>query len=155
VDQEEQAGRSIEELIPYGDAGKPVSIFFKAGESATVKPYLFSAIVAFFIALPAGAQGGFVDNTGRSATSGVLTVEEAKKLRDDSPVQLQGAIVRALGDEKYVLRDASGEIIVEIDDDVWRGVTVGPDDKVEIRGEVDRDFPGFPVEIEVDVIRKL
>jgi uncharacterized protein (TIGR00156 family) len=122
-----------------------------------MNPYLFSAIAAFFVALPAGAQGGFVDDAGRSSASasGTIAVEEAKKLRDDSPVQLQGNIVRSLGDEKYVLRDASGEIIVEIDDDVWRGVTVGVDDKVEIRGEVDRDFPGFPVEIEVDVIRKM
>ena len=120
-----------------------------------MKLRLFSAVFALLAALPACAQGGFVDNTGRSARSGALTVEEAKRLRDDSPVQLQGKIVRALGDEKYVFRDASGEIVVEIDDDVWRGVTVGPDDRVEIRGEIDKDFPGFPVEVEVDAVKKL
>ncbi|MDR2112406.1 MAG: NirD/YgiW/YdeI family stress tolerance protein [Candidatus Accumulibacter sp.] len=119
-----------------------------------MKPRLFFVALALLAAPPVCAQGGFVDNSGRSAASAALSVEEAKKLRDDSPVQLQGNIVRALGDEKYVLRDASGEIVVEIDDDVWRGVTVGPDDKVEIRGEIDRDFPGFSVEIEVDAVKK-
>jgi uncharacterized protein (TIGR00156 family) len=121
-----------------------------------MKLRLFSAAFALIAALPVYAQGGFVDNTGRAATAaGILSVEEAKKLRDDAPVQLQGNIVRALGDEKYVFRDEGGEIVVEIDDDVWRGVTVGPDDRVEIRGEIDKDFPGFPVEIEVDAVKKL
>jgi uncharacterized protein (TIGR00156 family) len=119
-----------------------------------MKLRLFSAVFVLAAALPVHAQGGFVDNVGQSAAN-ALTVEDAKKLRDDSPVQLQGNVVRALGDEKYAFRDASGEIIVEIDDDVWRGVTVGPDDKVEIRGEIDKDFPGFPVEIEVDAVKKL
>jgi uncharacterized protein (TIGR00156 family) len=118
-----------------------------------MKLRLFSTVFAVAVALPVYAQGGFVDNASQSASA--LTVEEAKKLRDDSSVQLQGNIVRALGDEKYTFRDASGEIVVEIDNDVWRGVTVGPGDKVEIRGEIDKDFPGFPVEIEVDAIKKL
>ncbi|MDR0575987.1 MAG: NirD/YgiW/YdeI family stress tolerance protein [Candidatus Accumulibacter sp.] len=116
---------------------------------------LFIIVFALFIARPVCAQGGFVDGAGKPATGGIVTVEEAKKLRDDTPARLQGNIVRALGDEKYIFRDASGEIVVEIDDDVWRGVTVGPGDSVEIRGEVDKDFPGFPVEIEVDAIKKL
>jgi uncharacterized protein (TIGR00156 family) len=120
-----------------------------------MKLRLFFAAFAFLAALPACAQGGFVDNAGRSAVSGATTVEEAKKLRDDTPIQLQGQIVRALGDEKYVFRDSSGEIVVEIDDDAWRGVTIGPDDRVEIRGEIDKDIPGFPVEIEVDAVKKL
>jgi uncharacterized protein (TIGR00156 family) len=120
-----------------------------------MKLRFFSAAFALLAALPVCAQGGFVADTGRSTASGGFTVEEAKALRDDIPVQLQGNIVRALGDEKYVFRDASGEIVVEIDDDIWRGVTVSPNDRVEIRGEIDKDFPGFPVEIEVDAVKKL
>ena len=133
----------------------PPASSFNTKETITMKLRLFSTVfaVAVAVALPVYAQGGFVDNASQSASA--LTIEEAKKLRDDSPVQLQGNIVRALGDEKYTFRDASGEIVVEIDNDVWRGVTVGPGDKVEIRGEIDKDFPGFPVEIEVDAIKKL
>ena len=139
----------------YRENGFAPLAFFQHRGVIAVKLRLFSAVFALLAALPACAQGGFVDDSGRSAASGALTVEEAKERRDDSPVQLQGQIVRALGDEKYVFRDASGEIVVEIDDDVWRGITVGPGDEVEIRGEIDKDFPGFPVEIEVDAVKKL
>ncbi|MDR3299667.1 MAG: NirD/YgiW/YdeI family stress tolerance protein [Candidatus Accumulibacter sp.] len=114
-----------------------------------MKLRLFFAIFALLAALPACAQGGFVDN------SGTRTVEEAKKLRDHSPVQLQGNIVRKLDDHKYMLRDTSGEIVVKIEDQVWRDVTVGPDDRVEIRGEVDNDSLIFPVKIKVGAIKKL
>lgn len=100
-------------------------------------------------------QGGFVEQ-GTTQTS-VITVMDAKNLRDDTRVVLRGNIVRSLGDEKYAFRDASGEITVEIDDDIWHGQMVSPKDPVEIRGEIDRDFrlSGDSVEIEVDQIRKL
>ncbi|MDR2451895.1 MAG: NirD/YgiW/YdeI family stress tolerance protein [Candidatus Accumulibacter sp.] len=116
-----------------------------------MKSGLFSIVAAFALLAvsPVHAQGGFVDEAG------MVTVAAARSLRDEAPVRVQGRIVRALGDEKYLFHDAGSEIVVEIDDDVWRGVTVGPDDAVEIRGEIDRDFPGFPVEIEVDAIKKL
>jgi uncharacterized protein (TIGR00156 family) len=97
------------------------------------------------------AQGGFV---GPSATPEAKTVAEARSLPDDARVALQGNIVRSLGDEKYLFRDKSGEIVVEIDDDLWRGQTVEPRDSVEIRGEIDRDW-GISVEIEADQIKKL
>lgn len=100
-------------------------------------------------------QGGFVEQ-GATQTS-VITVMDAKNLRDDTRVVLRGNIVRSLGDEKYAFRDASGEITVEIDDDIWHGQMVSPKDPVEIRGEIDRDFrlSGDSIEIEVDQIRKL
>jgi uncharacterized protein (TIGR00156 family) len=102
-------------------------------------------------AAAAFAQGGFV---GPSATSEAGTVAEARSLPDDARVALRGNIVRGLGDEKYLFRDKSGEIVVEIDDELWRGQTVAPTDSVEIRGEIDRDW-GISVEIEADQIRKL
>ncbi|MDR2787381.1 MAG: NirD/YgiW/YdeI family stress tolerance protein [Candidatus Accumulibacter sp.] len=61
---------------------------------------------------------------------------------------------RGLGDEKYFFRDASGEIVVEIDDDLWRRQTVEAKDAIEIRGEVDRDW-AVSVEIEADSLQKL
>jgi uncharacterized protein (TIGR00156 family) len=115
---------------------------------------LAAGIFTLCLALPVHAQGGFVDTPGESAAPRLTAIEDARKLRDDTPVQLQGQIVSALGNEKYLFRDASGEIIVEIDDDVWRGLTVGPGDRIEIRGEVDKDFPGFAAEIEVRSLQK-
>ncbi|MDR0735289.1 MAG: NirD/YgiW/YdeI family stress tolerance protein [Zoogloeaceae bacterium] len=116
-----------------------------------MKKFFSLSALFFFLSTAAFAQGGFV---GPSATSEAKTIVEAKDLPDDARVTLQGNIVRALGDEKYLFRDKTGEIVVEIDDEIWRGQTVEPRDAVEIRGEIDRDW-GFSVEIEADTLKKL
>ena len=95
----------------------------------------------------AANAGGY---TGPSAAS--MTVAEAKKLGDDTPVVLVGKIEKSLGGEKYVFTDNTGSVTVEIDNDDWRGLTVNDKDTVEIRGEVDKDFMNF--EIDVDSIAK-
>lgn len=66
---------------------------------------------------------------------------------------LQGKIVKAVGAKKYLFSDASGEIIIEIEKKVWRGLSVSENDTVEIAGEVERKASG--VEIEVKTIRKI
>jgi uncharacterized protein (TIGR00156 family) len=106
------------------------------------------AILLALACLTAAAQEGY---TGPGLDS--VTVEEAKALRDDTPVCLRGQIVRFLGDEKYLFSDDSGTIVVEIENRLWRGLSVSQDDSVEIVGEVDRDFR--KIEIEVDSIKKL
>jgi uncharacterized protein (TIGR00156 family) len=83
----------------------------------------------------------------------VITVAEAKNLRDDTPVILQGKIERFLGDEKYLFSDDSGNIILEIDNRVWGSLSVDQNDMVEITGEIDRDFRAL--EVEVKSIKKL
>ena len=95
---------------------------------------------------PASVRGGF---QGPGLT--VMTVSEALKLNDDAPVKLSGKIEKSLGNEKYLFKDATGSITIEIDDEDWNGVTVGPDDIVEIRGEVDTHW-NKPTDIEVDSI---
>lgn len=104
-----------------------------------------SALILGFSA--AAAQAGF---TGPSAAG--ITVAEAKKLNDDAPVIMTGKIAKSLGGEKYLFTDATGSVTVEIDDDEWKGVDVSEKDEVEIRGEVEKDFTGF--EIDVDSIVK-
>ena len=116
------------------------------------------------IALTANAQqgGGFTgpDDGNQDSRHGgftgerhVVTVQQAQRFRDDTPVILQGRIIRALGNRKYLFGDNTGTIVIEIDRDKWRGLSVGADDMVEISGEVDRDRNR--VEIEVDRIRRL
>jgi uncharacterized protein (TIGR00156 family) len=82
-----------------------------------------------------------------------ITVTAAKRLRDNSPVVLQGKIERFLGDEKYTFTDASGTITVDIDDRLWYDLSVNQDDTVVISGEVDKDF--LSIEIDVRSIQKL
>lgn len=78
------------------------------------------------------------------------SVAEALKLNDDTPVVLIGQIEKSLGDEKYLFKDATGSVTIEIDNDDWRGVNVTPKDTIVIQGEVDKDF--FKTEIDVDSV---
>lgn len=97
------------------------------------------------------AKGGFSDGT--NAPSAITTVEKALKMRDDTHAILRGNIVKQIKHEKYLFKDATGEIVVEIDDDDWGGVTVGPQDTVELIGEIDRDIN--KIEFDVDIVKKV
>ena len=120
---------------------------------------LFLLTAAFWSAAPAPdahAAGGF---TGTSQTRGkggfsgpgpaAMSVKQALEMRDDAKVTLRGNIVQHLGGDMYLFRDATGTVKVEIDDDEWNGQTVGPEDTVELYGEVDKDWNS----VEIDVKR--
>jgi uncharacterized protein (TIGR00156 family) len=93
--------------------------------------------------------GGF---TGPSAIA-VSTIGEVKNMPDDATVALEGSIAGHLGEDRYLFTDGDASIVVEIDQDVWNGLTVGPDDILLISGEVERRF--HRVEVEVDrIVRK-
>lgn len=91
-------------------------------------------------------QAGGFQGPGLAPSS----VAKALKLNDDTPVVLVGQIEKSLGDEKYLFKDASGSVTVEIDNEDWRGVTVTPKDTIVIQGEIDKDF--FKTEIDVDSV---
>lgn len=99
-------------------------------------------------ALAKGPDGGYMQGGGYTGPGPALsTVKQAKDMRDDTPVTLRGHIIRHLGDERYVFEDQTGTINVEIDHKRWRGQNVGPNDLVEISGEVEKDWR----ELEIDV----
>ena len=89
-------------------------------------------------------QGGF---GGPSAS--ITTVAQALNLHDDAPVIMRGRIVSFLGNEKYTFTDNTGSMTVEIERRAWGTLTVGPNDTVEISGEIDREWDS----VEVDVNR--
>ncbi len=93
-------------------------------------------------------KGGFVEETVT-----IVSVADAKNMKDDAYVVLQGTIQQNLGDENYLFKDDSGTVVIEIDDDDWNGVTVGPQDIVMIKGQVDKGWTN--VEIDVDEISKV
>ena len=92
--------------------------------------------------------GGFVGPNGSNTT-----VESAKSMRDDAWVTLRGNIVERISDDLYLFKDATGTVNVDIDHKRWNGVTVTPQDLVEIQGEVDKDWNS--VEIDVNQITKV
>ncbi|WP_434638680.1 YgiW/YdeI family stress tolerance OB fold protein [Klebsiella sp. I138] len=93
-------------------------------------------------------KGGFIGPSGS-----VTTVENAKSLRDDTWVTLRGKIVQRISDDLYKFQDASGTVNVDIDHKRWNGLTVTPQDTVEIQGEVDKDWNS--VEIDVKQMTKV
>lgn len=113
---------------------------------------------ALLIANPAFAEkpatGGFSGGFTGPSTSNVITVEAAKKLSDDTDVVLVGSITNHISGEKYMFKDATGSIVVEIDKDDWNGQNVSPEDKVQIIGEIDKNLMQEP-KIDVDKITKL
>ncbi|MDR2419556.1 MAG: NirD/YgiW/YdeI family stress tolerance protein [Treponema sp.] len=94
------------------------------------------------------AQEGY-----RGPSANPVTVERAKGMRDDAAVTLRGKLEQFLGDEKYLFADDTGSIIVEIENKLWRGLSVDQNDTVEITGEIDRDFK--KIEVEVRSIKKI
>ena len=84
----------------------------------------------------------------------VETIADVKNKADDTIVVIQGRIAKSLGDEKYTFTDQTGEIIIEIDNEDFNGVTVTSEELLEIVGEVDKEKKK-PAEIDVKSIKKL
>lgn len=96
------------------------------------------------------ASGGYA---GPSNVSAVTTVAEALKADDDAPVVLEGYVTQRVAHEKYEFSDASGKILIEIDDKDWpAGQVISDTTKVRIFGEVDR-HRFRPTDIDVDRIQ--
>ena len=116
-----------------------------------------SALAVSAVALSSAAfaasdnsNGGF---TGPGSEVAIVSVQQAKGMNDDAMVILQGNIQKKVGDELYLFSDGNDTIMVEIDNDDWNGLSIGPNDIVEISGEVDKGWTS--IEIDVDQIKKV
>lgn len=109
------------------------------------------------IALSAHAQyQGPGSRAAKAAQHGPISnvADVLKHGRDDQRVTLTGHVVKKVGWEKYLFRDSTGEIRIEIDDDVMPTEPFDDKTKVEISGEVEKDFLRS-VEIDVKAMRLL
>jgi len=88
--------------------------------------------------------------TGPGEVAQVTTVDQALKAGDDTPVVLQGQIVKRLQDELYEFKDATGTIHVEIDNEDWPPQAISEKATVKLTGEVDKDLTSR--EIDVDIV---
>lgn len=76
---------------------------------------------------------------GRGAREPLRSVADIREHgRDDHPVLLTGVLAKKVGKEKYLFRDDSGEIRVEIDAEDFPAGPVDETTRVEIVGEVDK-----------------
>lgn len=95
------------------------------------------AVLVTAFCLPAVAQF-----TGPSAETKPSTVAQARESLPGAYVTLTGNLVAHVHAEVYTFRDASGEMRVEIDHEIWRNRGVNPDTKVQLNGEVDLGVSG-------------
>ena len=100
-----------------------------------MKKTLFTLLTLFVGISTVNAQtkGGF-EGPGVSADN-TLTVAEVLKLSDDANVTLTGQIINSLGDEKYTFKDATGEIVIEIDDEGNRSISSPSDYNYRIQAD--------------------
>ena len=77
-----------------------------------------------------------------------LTVTQALKMNDDTYVTVQGNIIKRISDDKYLFKDATGTMTVEIDTDKWAGQTVNMTDKLELTGEIEKKFNSTVLDVD-------
>ena len=116
-------------------------------------------ILSMLIVTAVHASGGF---KGPGAAATITQARQVQDARDDAPCQLEGYIVeRASGNiddahKKYVFRDDSGTVIVEIENHVFAGREITPQLLVRLHGEVEKEyFRKNEVEVEsLEIIQK-
>ncbi|MDD9194462.1 NirD/YgiW/YdeI family stress tolerance protein [Aliivibrio sp. S3MY1] len=73
---------------------------------------------------------------------GINTVESvlnASAVIEDTPILLSGYLVEPVGKEVYVFKDDTGTVNVKIDGDKMPSLQVKPNDKVTLKGEVNKE----------------
>ncbi|OTG79609.1 NirD/YgiW/YdeI family stress tolerance protein [Acinetobacter sp. ANC 4648] len=99
-------------------------------------PLILSSIL---LAVTANVWAGHDDDQRimAAAAKHPVTVAQAKKLGDETAVSVTGTIVRQVKHEHYELKDASGTIVVDIDEKLATAAQLKAGTKVKILGEVD------------------
>lgn len=86
-----------------------------------------------------------IDKNGAAPAN---VAELLKTPQDNQVVSLSGKLLKKVADEKYIFSDGSGEIRVEIDDELIMTVKVDNNTQITIVGEVEKDFMQ---DVEIDV----
>lgn len=83
----------------------------------------------------------------------VKSVKDIPAAKDKAFVMMEGKIVKQVGKDDFLFRDASGEIEIEVSRRAWFGQTVTPNDTVEIRGILDKEWEKTEIEVK-QIIKK-
>lgn len=123
-------------------------------QTALEKPMRLWLTVFAILLVPGRVfAAGFV---GPGAPEPVHLAAQALSAGDDAPALLEGRILSKIAGRKdrYLLEDASGQIIVKIKKKVFAGRTVTPANRVRIEGEVEADDK-YPNEVEAESLTVL
>ena len=123
----------------------------------TVAAIALSSVAVYNTAIAQGfndgnnqvTQQGFVDESVI-----VKTVADALNANDNTPVRLDGQIVKQIGKKDFLFKDASGkEIQIEVIKKAWNGQTIAPQDNIQIIGKVDKEWNKTEVDVK-QIIKK-
>ncbi len=78
-------------------------------------------------------------DTAKTETKPVSKISDVNNLPDDAEVVIQGVIVQDLGNDNYLVKDDSGTVNIEIDEDLVQGNTITPEAAVLITATVDKE----------------
>lgn len=82
-----------------------------------------------------------------------VSVAQALYMEDDRKIRLTGYVIEQIDDEKYLFQDGTGTMVVEIDDDQWRGIRASSRTQLTVWGELDQDDDDA-AELEVERIKR-
>ena len=117
------------------------------------KPIILSLSFVSVLFISTNTTADFA-GPGPESSSNLITVKTIDNMTDDEKVTLDGYIVKEISEEHYMFKDATGEIEVEIDDDVLKGVDITPKTKIRIVGEVDEDWLSTTIDVDhVEIIK--
>lgn len=104
-----------------------------------MKIKLNTLFLFLFLLFPVMATAQF---SGPVIDRAELTVEQAMEARIGTYANITGNIINRLHEEYYTFRDSTGEIRVEIAENVWQNQQVSPEDEVRLFVEVDSNAFG-------------
>lgn len=111
-----------------------------------IKTTLFAATVVL-----AGASGAVLaDTVSQEQVQPVATsvAQILQDVKDDQRVSLKGQITKQLSKEKFLFNDGSGEIQLDIDDELTKVTPINPPVAIQLMGEVDK---GLVSDTEIEV----
>lgn len=115
-----------------------------------IAPLFSTTVLAAGYTGPGAGQNGTATSgyTGPGAIAQITQVSAALEAADDTPVVLEGRLLRQLRDEHYEFADQSGSIEVEIDDEDLPAQPIDQNSRVRLYGEVDRDLTGRSIDVD-------
>lgn len=103
---------------------------------------LKSTVAVAVLALAGISGAALADSTTHEKMQPVATSvsQILQDTKDDQRVTLRGQITKQLSEEKFIFSDGTGEIQLDIDDDLTRITPITPPVEIEFIGEVDKNL---------------
>ena len=99
-------------------------------------------------------HAGFISPQGFMVPSFHVSVAQvALTFPNKAHAVMMGHIIQHLGRDRYLFRDSTGDVVIKIKHNRWWGLTVGPNNLVEIGGQLKREKNGWIKYFDAKTIR--